>query len=171
MALKISNPNTEINAPATHNAEKLPFWTKMVYGTGDWSLSSFGTLRQIFYAIFLTDAIFPDVIEWDELRTRRRHEGIYYGAKNFVRKLAGAVAIFLGLQVLGWFGYQAPPESVIQFNQSAATLWAIRVMSGPVGAILLIRAMTIAWFYPITRRRHARIRRLLVRQRRRDAQV
>ena len=58
----------------------------------------------------LPDAIFPDVIEWDELRTRKRHEGVYYGIKNFARKLAGAVSIFVVLQVLGWFGYQAPPE-------------------------------------------------------------
>ena len=29
----------------------------MAYGSGDWALSSFGTLRQIFYAIFLTDAV------------------------------------------------------------------------------------------------------------------
>ncbi|OGO16150.1 MAG: hypothetical protein A2Z14_13010 [Chloroflexi bacterium RBG_16_48_8] len=33
------------------------FWTKLVYGSGDWSLASFGTLRQVFYAIFLTDAV------------------------------------------------------------------------------------------------------------------
>lgn len=119
----------------------------------------------------LPDAIFPDVIEWDELRTRRRHEGVYYGAKNFIRKLAGAVAIFLGLQALGWFGYQAPPESATQFSQSTATLWAIRVMTGPIGAALLIGAITVAWFYPITRLRHARMRRLLIRQRQRDIQA
>ncbi len=57
----------------------------------------------------LPDAMFPDVIEWDELRTGRRQEGIYYGVKNFIRKLTGALAIFLALQVLGWFGYQTPP--------------------------------------------------------------
>jgi Na+/melibiose symporter-like transporter len=35
----------------------LSFWTKLAYGTGDWSLASFGTLRQVFYAIFLTDEV------------------------------------------------------------------------------------------------------------------
>jgi glycoside/pentoside/hexuronide:cation symporter, GPH family len=45
----------------------------------------------------LPEAIFPDVIDWDELRTRKRQEGVFYGAKNFLRKLTGAVAIFLGL--------------------------------------------------------------------------
>jgi len=119
----------------------------------------------------LPDAIFPDVIEWDELRTRRRCEGAYYGLKNFIRKLAGAIAVFLGLQALGWFGYQAPPESAVQFSQSSATLWAIRLMAGPAGAVLLMSAIALTWFYPLTRQRHARIRRLLVRRRQRDAQA
>jgi GPH family glycoside/pentoside/hexuronide:cation symporter len=119
----------------------------------------------------LPDAIFPDVIEWDELRTRRRHEGIYYGTKNFIRKLTGAFSIFLALQVLGWFGYQSPPERAFQFNQSTTTLWAIRIMTGPMGALLLISAIIVAWFYPLSRERHARIRRLLLRRQRRDAQL
>ena len=116
----------------------------------------------------MPDAIFPDVIEWDELRTRRRSEGAYYGLKNFIWKLAGAVAVFLGLQALGWFGYQAPPESAVEFSQSSATLWTIRIMTGPMGALLLISAIVLAWFYPLTRQRHARIRRLLVRRREHD---
>lgn len=117
----------------------------------------------------LPDAIFPDVIEWDELRTRRRHEGVYYGAKNFIRKLTGALSIFLALQVLGWFGYRAPPEGATQFSQSVTTLWAIRIVIGPVGAALLISAIVVAWFYPLSRERHTRIRRLLIRRQKRDA--
>jgi glycoside/pentoside/hexuronide:cation symporter, GPH family len=35
----------------------LSFWVKLAYGTGDWSEASYGTLRQIFYAIFLTDVV------------------------------------------------------------------------------------------------------------------
>ena len=77
------------------------------------------------------DALFPDVIEWDELRTRRRQESIYYGIKNFVRKMTGALAIFIALQALGWFGYQAPPEGTTFFQQSPPTLMAIRILIGP----------------------------------------
>ena len=113
----------------------------------------------------LPDAIFPDVIEWDELRTRRRQEGIYYGVKNFIRKVTGAVAIFFALQVLNWFGYQAPPEGVTQVSQSPVTLSAIRWLTGPVGAVLLISSIAVAWYYPLTRERHARIRRLLEKRR------
>ena len=112
----------------------------------------------------LPDAIFPDVIEWDELKTNQRHEGMYYGSKNFIRKLTGAFAIFFALQVLGWFEYQAPPEGAVQFAQSPEALTAIRMLTGPVGAFLLIASIIAAWFYPITRERHARIRRLLAKR-------
>jgi GPH family glycoside/pentoside/hexuronide:cation symporter len=112
-------------------------------------------------AHILPDAMFPDVIEWDELRTGRRQEGIYYGVKNFIRKLTGALAVFIALQVLGWFGYQTPPDGAITFVQSPRTLSAIRFLIGPLGAILLFSAILTTWFYPLTRTRHARIRRLL----------
>ncbi|MBI4731968.1 MAG: MFS transporter [Chloroflexi bacterium] len=112
----------------------------------------------------LPDALFPDVIEWDELRTGRRQEGIYYGVKNFIRKLTGALAIFIALQVLGWFGYQTPPEGVTFFTQPAQTLTAIRVLIGPLGAVLLLSAIVIAWFYPLTREKHGRIQKLLARK-------
>jgi GPH family glycoside/pentoside/hexuronide:cation symporter len=112
-------------------------------------------------AHILPDAMFPDVIEWDELRTGRRQEGIYYGVKNFVRKLTGALAIFVALQVLGWFGYQTPPPGSTTFMQSPITLTAIRVLIGPLGAVMLFSAVITTWFYPLTRERHAKIRRLL----------
>lgn len=117
----------------------------------------------------LPDAIFPDVIEWDELRTGRRHEGIYYGVKNFVRKLTGALAIFLALQVLGWFGYVSPDTGATVFQQSDSALAAMRFLTGPMGALLLVSAIAVAWFYPLTRARHTRIRALLERRRQRAA--
>ena len=117
----------------------------------------------------LPDAIFPDVIEWGELRTGRRQEGVYYGIKNFVRKLTGALAIFFALQMLGWFGYQAPPAGVTQFAQSETALNTIRFLTGPIGALLLIGAIVVAYFYPLTRARHERILRLLEKRRAREA--
>jgi len=115
----------------------------------------------------LPEAIFPDVIEWEELRTRRRHEGLYYGTKNFLRKLTGAVAIFVALQILGWFGYQTPPTGAAVFQQNPSAVLAIRVLTGPFGAVLLFSAIIVAWFYPLTREKHNRIRELLTRRKER----
>jgi GPH family glycoside/pentoside/hexuronide:cation symporter len=119
----------------------------------------------------LPDAIFPDVIEWDELKTGVRHEGLYYGAKNLIRKLTGAVAIFMALQVLGWLGYQAPPEGATTFAQSPRVIAAIRFLTGPMGALFLVGAIAVAWFYPLTRERHQRVQRLLALRRQKRARL
>jgi len=92
-------------------------------------------------AHIMPEAIFPDVIDWDEFRSHKRREGTYYGAVNFLRKLSSAGAIFLALQILGWFGYQTPPRNALQFTQSAETVTAIRFLTGPVVAILLLAAI------------------------------
>lgn len=112
-------------------------------------------------AYVLPDSILPDVIEWDELRTRRRQEGIYYGVRTLIRKLTGALVIFVTLQILGWSGYQAPPEGAIQFQQADSALFMIRVMDSFIGAGILTGTIVLAWFYPLTRERYQRVQRLL----------
>ncbi|MCS7011624.1 MAG: MFS transporter [Anaerolineales bacterium] len=116
-------------------------------------------------AYALPDSIFPDILEWDELRTRRRQEGIYYGARAFLRKLSAAMTLFLALQFLGWSGYQTPPAEALVFQQSDSALLAIRLLISPIGGLMILGALLLARFYPLTRDRHARIRRLLARRR------
>jgi len=115
-------------------------------------------------AYILPDSILPDVIEWDELRTRRRQEGIYYGIRTLIRKLTGALVIFVTLQVLGRSGYKTPPHDAIQFTQPESALLAIRLMVSFVGALILVGTVILAWSYPLSREKHARIKRLLMRR-------
>lgn len=117
----------------------------------------------------MPEAIFPDVIDWAELRTNERREGMYYGAVNLIRKLSSALAIFISLQVLGWFGYKAPTAGINLFIQPERTLFVIRFLTGPLIAILLLCAIGVAWFYPLTRERQNRIRRSLLRRQRRKS--
>jgi GPH family glycoside/pentoside/hexuronide:cation symporter len=119
-------------------------------------------------AHIIPEAIFPDVIDWGELKTNTRREGMYYGSINFIRKLASAAAIFLSLQVLGWFGYQIPPKGTAIFTQPPSALLAIRIMAGPFITLLLIGAIIFASRYPITRERQARIQRTLRRRNRKS---
>jgi GPH family glycoside/pentoside/hexuronide:cation symporter len=115
-------------------------------------------------AHIIPEAIFPDVIDWAELKTNNRREGMYYGSINFIRKLASAIAIFLALQVLGWFGYQTPPQNTQVFTQPSSALLAIRIMTGPFITLLLLGAIGFALRYPITRERQARIQHSLTRR-------
>ena len=112
-------------------------------------------------AHIMPEAIFPDVIDWDELRTGTRREGAYYGAVFFLRKLSSAFAIFLTLQILGWVGYQTPTEGAVIFMQPPETLLAIRLLTGPLAVLLLAATVALTWFYPLTRERQGRIRRSL----------
>ena len=121
-------------------------------------------------AYVLPDSMFADVIEWDELRTGRRQEGIFYGIRTLIRKLTGALVIFTTLQALGWAGYQSPPEGVTQFVQSAPVLEMIRLLVSPFGATILFGTIIFAWLFPLSREKHGRIQRLLERRRERLAE-
>jgi GPH family glycoside/pentoside/hexuronide:cation symporter len=50
--------------------------------------------------------------------------------------------------------------------QAPAALTAIRVLIALVPAILLVLACIVAWYYPLTRQRHAEISHELARRRR-----
>jgi GPH family glycoside/pentoside/hexuronide:cation symporter len=112
-------------------------------------------------AYTLPDSIFADVIEWDELRTRRRQEGIFYGIRTLIRKMTGALVIFITLQLLGTSGYVSPPEGAMQFTQSDAALQMIRVLVSPLGAAILCGTILLAWLFPLSREKYARIQKLL----------
>ena len=100
-------------------------------------------------------SMLPDVIEYDELATGERREGIYYGMWNFLTKLTGA----LGIAVSGWalslFGY------VPKATQTELARLGIRLFFGPVPAIAIILSLPLLIWYPITKASHAELRRKL----------
>ncbi len=121
-------------------------------------------------AYTLPDSMFADVIEWDELRTGRRQEGIYYGVRAFIRKMTGALVVFITLQALGWSGYLAPIEGAVQSTQSDSALQMIRLLVSPFGALMLCGTIIFAWLFPLSREKHVRIQRLLERRKERLAE-
>ncbi len=118
-------------------------------------------------AYTLPDSMFADVIEWDELRTRRRQEGIFYGIRTLIRKLTGALVIFITLQLLGWSGYVSPPQGTLQFTQPDSALHSIRLLVSPFGATILCGTIILAWLFPLSREKYARIQKLLQKRRER----
>jgi glycoside/pentoside/hexuronide:cation symporter, GPH family len=121
-------------------------------------------------AYTLPDSLFADVIEWDELRTGRRQEGAFYGIRTLIRKLTGALIIFLTLQLLGWAGYVAPPDGTLQFTQTDAALRMIRLLVSPFGATILCGTILLAWRFPLSREKYTRIQKLLEQRRARLAE-
>jgi GPH family glycoside/pentoside/hexuronide:cation symporter len=101
-------------------------------------------------------SIIPDAIEWDEYETGQRHEGMFYSLVTLAQKVASAVAIPLVLLLLEVTGYV--PNAAIQ---PAGTMLAIRIVIGPIPAILLSTGIIFAIRYPLSRERHGEIRKAL----------
>lgn len=96
-------------------------------------------------------SMLPDVIEYDEQLTGERREGIYYGLWAFLTKFTSA----LGVAVSGWaldlFGYV---PNVVQSEQA---LFGIRLFFSVVPAAVIIISLPFLIWYPVTRKKHARL--------------
>ncbi|PSN20006.1 MFS transporter [filamentous cyanobacterium CCP5] len=106
-------------------------------------------------------AMLPDVIELDELQTGQRREGVFYAFMTLLQKVGLAGGLFLvglALDVAG-FSSEAP-------QQPESALLAIRAFMGPAPLVMLLCAIALAYFYPITREIHDDIRLKLAERRR-----
>lgn len=96
-------------------------------------------------------SMMPDVIEYDELATGERREGIYYGMNGMAGKVTGA----LGSAICGWglkiSGY------VEGAQQTSTALFGIRGMFAVLPAFFLLICVPLLIRYPITRESHAKV--------------
>ncbi len=91
-------------------------------------------------------SIIPDSIDYGQLQTGERKEGIYFGILTFVQKLGTAAAIGFSGLLLDWMGY------VPDITQSPKVLLTIRTLLGPVPGILLLIGILCIYFYPINKK-------------------
>jgi len=97
-------------------------------------------------------AIIPDAIEWGEWRTGGRHEGIFYSLITLAQKIASSIAVPLALLVLDFTGYI--PNSA---TQPASAVNGIRIVAGPIPAILLCLGILFAILYPLGRENYSQL--------------
>jgi GPH family glycoside/pentoside/hexuronide:cation symporter len=109
----------------------------------------------------IPNAILPDSLEWDELRTGRRREGMYYSMVTLMNKVASSVAVPWAALILGLSGFNEARGP----NQLDSTFAAIRLLVSLAPAVLMAGGILLAAYYPLTRERHSRIRQLLERRR------
>jgi GPH family glycoside/pentoside/hexuronide:cation symporter len=110
-------------------------------------------------------SMMPDVIEFDELTTGLRREGVFYGFMVFLQKTSIAIGIFLVGRSLGFAGYITPTAAVQTPVQPESALNVIRIFIGPIPAIILAGSLVIAYFYPISREKHFQAREELAERR------
>ena len=111
---------------------------------------------QLHVWFMLLRAMQADVIDYDELLTGERREGLYVSLWEIIPKFAVATGTAFGLATLGMSGYE--PNAI---SQSPTVLWALRIMFAVVPAIFDGLAIAIMLGYPLVEPMHARIRALL----------
>jgi GPH family glycoside/pentoside/hexuronide:cation symporter len=88
-------------------------------------------------------AMIPDAIDWGAKAGGERKEGAYYGIWTFVSKLGTALSVFVSGGILALGGYRANAE------QGRGAVSAIRLLVGPIPALILIGAMVLIHFYSL----------------------
>ena len=96
-------------------------------------------------------AIVPDAVEYDYLLSGERREGAFYGIWTFGLKIGQAVSLAIVGGVLSLTGY------VPDIAQSESAIWGIRLLIGPIPAVIMVGAAVILHFYPITEERYKEI--------------
>ena len=91
-------------------------------------------------------AMLPDSMEWDELHSGGRHEGMHYSIITLGKKIASAAAIPAVFFLFGFSGFE---PNVAELPRSAVL--AIRLLAGPIPAVLLVLGIIPAARYPLTR--------------------
>ncbi|MFC2028793.1 MFS transporter [Chloroflexota bacterium] len=97
-------------------------------------------------------SILPDAIEWGEWKTGERHEGMFYSLITLAAKIASSIAIPLALLVLDASGYISSSTS-----QPASAITGIRIVTGPIPAVLLSLGILFAILYPLGRDNYSQI--------------
>jgi len=103
-------------------------------------------------------AMLPDAVDWDELHTGQRREGVFYGAFVQMKKIGTAIALFLVGQVLDWAGFVTQSGQAGAPEQPESALWAIRSLTALIPSLVLAGGLILVALYPINRERHQQIR-------------
>jgi len=91
-------------------------------------------------------SILPDAIEWDEFRTGERHEGMFYSLVTLSHKIASSIAIPLTAVMLDVTNYV--PNAA---QQPDSAIMGIKILMGPIPAVLLTIGIVFALKYPLDR--------------------
>lgn len=110
-------------------------------------------------SVTLGASIAADVLDLDELRSRRSRAGLLLAFWEMGGKLATALGGFLALQILAAYAFD--PRST---TNAPDAIWGLMLTYVVVPWPFYFASILLLWNFPITKERHARIRRLVERR-------
>jgi GPH family glycoside/pentoside/hexuronide:cation symporter len=96
-------------------------------------------------------AMVPDTIEYDAASSGERKEGAYYGMWTFISKLGTSLSVFISGLILSAGGY------IANQIQGESAVRAIRLIIGPIPALILLGAMILINGYPLDEKTYKKL--------------
>jgi GPH family glycoside/pentoside/hexuronide:cation symporter len=103
---------------------------------------------------FIPISMLPEVIDWDELTTGKRREGLFYSFLMFIYQISFALGLFLVGQWLNLSGFQETIPGPIKLIQPHSALVAIRQAIVFLPTTALSISLILTYFYPINPKVH-----------------
>ncbi|MFA5688193.1 MAG: MFS transporter [Kiritimatiellales bacterium] len=103
------------------------------------------------------NAMIPEAVDADELKTGERREGMFSAMYGWVYKFGGALAMWLSGYVLQWTGFDATLET-----QSSKTVYWLHFSFTWVAGVSLLLTVLLALTYPITEKKAYETRQKLI---------
>lgn len=97
-----------------------------------------------------------DVVDLDAMESGEDRAGLFFAAWSLAVKFIAAVGQGLAFTTLAWIGFEAKGDN------SPDEIFGLRVFYSAGPMVLYVIAMAIVWGYPITAKRHAEMRQVLV---------
>ena len=110
-------------------------------------------------------ALVNDAIDYQELQSGQRNEGIVYSAYTFFRKLANAVSGSMGSFALAIAGFNVNAQ--VQSEEFAGNLWKTYTGIYVVGYLLAV--LVLKFVYPLTKEKTAEMLEELAKRRQEGA--
>jgi glycoside/pentoside/hexuronide:cation symporter, GPH family len=101
-------------------------------------------------------AIIPDAIEYGELQSGKRNEGMFYSLITLAQKVASSIAVPAALLVMQASGYVS--NSAVQPDSA---IFGIRMVAGPIPAFALCMGILFTLLFPLERENYEEINRKL----------
>lgn len=118
-------------------------------------------------AYMFINAMIPEAVDADELKTGERREGMFSAVYGWVYKLGFALAILLSGYVLEGTGYDAERGA----NQAPEAIYWLRFSFTWVAAISMLVTVLLVLTYPISEKKAYEIRQQLEERRKGNAQA
>ncbi|MFA5688281.1 MAG: MFS transporter [Kiritimatiellales bacterium] len=102
----------------------------------------------------LINAMLPDVVDLDELKTGTRREGMFSAIYSWTFKMGVALALVLSGFILKWSGFNA----ALGAQQTPAAILTMRILFTAVPALVIVVGFILMRLYPLTEKRAYEIR-------------